>query len=66
MDRRSRVRKTEIALENGTALRFTVSAGVAELGPEEGMDSLLKRADDALYRAKAAGRDKALPAELLV
>jgi diguanylate cyclase (GGDEF)-like protein/PAS domain S-box-containing protein len=62
---RDRVRKSELSVE-GELLQFTVSAGVAELGPDEGMDSLLKRADDALYRAKAAGRDRALPAEALV
>jgi diguanylate cyclase (GGDEF)-like protein/PAS domain S-box-containing protein len=63
---RDRVRKSEIPLEDGTLIRFTVSAGVAELAPDEGIDSLLKRADAALYRAKAAGRDRALPAESMV
>lgn len=63
---RERVRRGEITLENGSVVRFTVSAGVAELAPDEGMDSLLKRADDALYRAKSAGRDRALAAEPVV
>jgi diguanylate cyclase (GGDEF)-like protein/PAS domain S-box-containing protein len=62
---RDRVRKSELSVE-GETLKFTVSAGVAELGPDESVDSLLKRADEALYRAKAAGRDRALPAEVLV
>lgn len=34
-----------------------VSLGVAELDPEGGFDSLLRAADQALYRAKNAGRD---------
>lgn len=40
------------------ALPITFSAGVAQHRPGESLDSLLKRADDALYRAKAAGRDR--------
>ena len=32
-------------------------AGLAESGPDESMASVVDRADKALYRAKAAGRD---------
>lgn len=41
-------------------LAFTASIGMACLDPDGAGDlvSLLKRADDALYRAKAAGRDR--------
>ena len=35
---------------------LTVSAGAAELRPDEDATSLFQRADDALYRAKAAGK----------
>lgn len=38
----------------------TISIGVACAGPRETMDSVLKRADEALYRAKEAGRDRAV------
>jgi diguanylate cyclase (GGDEF)-like protein/PAS domain S-box-containing protein len=38
-------------------LRLTASFGVAEASPEESIDDLLARADAALYRAKAEGRD---------
>ena len=43
----------------GIELRLTVSVGVAVL-PEDGTtpSSLIRAADDALYRAKAAGRDR--------
>ena len=40
------------------ALPLTFSAGVAQHRSGESLDSLLKRADDALYRAKTAGRDR--------
>jgi diguanylate cyclase (GGDEF)-like protein len=38
--------------------RLTVSIGVAERHPGEPVSGLLSRADGALYRAKAAGRDR--------
>lgn len=37
---------------------LTLSIGVAELGRGEDFDSLLRRADEALYRAKEAGKDR--------
>jgi diguanylate cyclase len=39
-------------------MQVTVSAGVATLRPDETPDTLLARADRALYRAKAQGRDR--------
>ncbi|MDQ2104951.1 diguanylate cyclase [Azospirillum isscasi] len=42
-----------------TGWRHTVSAGVAEWRAGETLDSLLQRADEALYRAKRDGRDRA-------
>lgn len=39
-------------------LPLTLSAGVAQLMAGEGMDGLLQRADEALYQAKAEGRDR--------
>ncbi len=40
----------------------TVSLGVAAFAPGDSVDSLLIRADNALYRAKNAGRDRAMAA----
>ncbi|WP_421786363.1 PleD family two-component system response regulator [Hyphobacterium sp.] len=44
--------------ENGGALDVTVSIGVAQILPGEDVDAVMRRADHALYRAKAAGRNK--------
>jgi len=40
-------------------IRLTASVGVSTLVPEQGMDptELIKLADEALYRAKDAGRN---------
>jgi diguanylate cyclase (GGDEF)-like protein len=38
------------------AERLEISAGVAELGPEDDATSLFQRVDEALYRSKAAGK----------
>lgn len=46
------------AVEAGNAMPFvTISIGVAEWAPGETSDSLLRRADEALYEAKRAGRN---------
>jgi diguanylate cyclase (GGDEF)-like protein/PAS domain S-box-containing protein len=57
---RERVGRTEVHAGAERVARFTISAGVAELGPGEAFDSLLARADEALYRAKAEGRNRTL------
>jgi diguanylate cyclase (GGDEF)-like protein len=46
------------AFSFGSGQPQSVSAGVAELGPADTADSLLRRADAALYRAKRDGRDR--------
>ncbi|UUX94876.1 diguanylate cyclase [Aquabacterium sp. J223] len=43
-------------------LALTLSAGVALADPGEPVDRLLERTDQALYRAKAGGRNTVLPA----
>ena len=42
--------------------QLTVSIGVAQHQVGEDSDSLFKRMDEALYRAKAAGRNRVLVA----
>lgn len=41
--------------------RLAFSAGVAGLKPQDSLDSLIDRADSAVYAAKRAGRDRVLP-----
>jgi diguanylate cyclase (GGDEF)-like protein len=53
-----RVRENVQNLSVGEAGRITVSAGVAELQPDEDAAAALVRADASLYRAKAAGRNR--------
>jgi diguanylate cyclase (GGDEF)-like protein len=48
-----------------TGMRVTMSAGVAALRESEGSDSLLARADTALYASKARGRNRISSAEPL-
>jgi two-component system, cell cycle response regulator len=47
---------------DGTPLRVTVSIGMATWEGDEPPELLLRRADDALYGAKAGGRDRAVSA----
>lgn len=57
-----KIRRAISSAETG-ALRISASLGVAERSPGEEFDALLRRADAALYRAKAEGRDRALAAD---
>lgn len=54
---RKDIPKTEYLSAHGP-LKVTASLGVASLKPRESAEQLLHRADEALYRAKAAGRNR--------
>lgn len=49
--------RCQIANARFDGLAVTISAGIAQYRPGDATDSLLARADDALYRAKQAGRN---------
>ncbi|MBV8492692.1 MAG: diguanylate cyclase, partial [Alphaproteobacteria bacterium] len=47
----------------GEKLRVTISVGLAITGyPEDTLEALLKRVDDALYAAKNGGRNRVVAA----
>lgn len=58
---RSRVGTEPIALDGHPPQAVTISVGVAA-DPVDGPVDLVQRADEALYAAKAAGRDRVVPA----
>jgi diguanylate cyclase (GGDEF)-like protein len=56
---RQRVAEQVMPLADGHSVRCTVSIGVARLrGEHDTLDTLMSRADQALYRAKTSGRNR--------
>ncbi len=53
----------ELALAAGAVPRFTASFGIADTGLSTSFEQLARMADDALYQAKSAGRDRAVVAK---
>ncbi len=60
---RQTIERLAVAAGGGQPLRCTVSVGVADAGPDDTFDTLINRADRAMYRAKAAGKNSVLHAE---
>ena len=54
---RQDVEKSEEFYE-GKSVPFTISNGISQKIPDDTLDSILKRADEALYEAKETGRNK--------
>ena len=55
---REGIAQARIDAPDGSALRCTVSIGMAELQPGQDLRDLLREADERLYRAKERGRDR--------
>jgi diguanylate cyclase (GGDEF)-like protein len=55
------VRQNEIDWE-GTTIAITMSFGVVEIGPDSSVDACIRLVDDAMYAAKARGRNQVVAA----
>ncbi|HPI75920.1 MAG TPA: diguanylate cyclase, partial [bacterium] len=55
---RSAVEKQPFTSVDGEPLNITVSLGLGAFPPAEDAESIVKAADEALYRAKESGRNR--------
>jgi diguanylate cyclase len=53
-----KIRATEVRIDNGRLLKVTVSIGLAEYDGHPDFEHMLKHADEKLYEAKHAGKDR--------
>ena len=60
---RSSIDGSGFELSDGTSVPVTVSIGIAQAHRGEALDALLRRADEALYAAKTAGRNQVQAAD---
>ncbi|MFH1990500.1 MAG: GGDEF domain-containing protein [Patescibacteria group bacterium] len=60
-DIRKKIEETTVEWE-GKTIKFTVSGGVASFTEAEDFDSLFKKSDEALYKAKQTGKNKIVKA----
>jgi two-component system cell cycle response regulator len=60
---RRKIAGERFTIEQGArSVEVTISVGIAGLGPSDSAASVIKRADQALYRAKREGRNRVVPA----
>ena len=59
---REKVEAQKVRGANNELVATTVSLGVAQFQPDDDADSLFKRADARLYKAKESGRNQVVPA----
>jgi two-component system, cell cycle response regulator len=59
---RRRIASEPFAIQKGArSIEVTISIGIAALGPNDNPAAIIKRADQALYRAKRDGRNRVVP-----
>lgn len=59
-----KIRKSVESSKFEKIIHLTVSIGVAQIEEDESTDELLKRADDALYKAKEGGKNRMIASSL--
>ena len=55
---RTIIENLQINIDDNNSFNFTISSGISQYKSEKTIDELLKNADDALYEAKDAGRNR--------
>ncbi len=59
LERLRQLTENEVVTVAGSRIRFTISAGIAQYGPDgETYESLIEVADSRMYRAKKEGRNR--------
>jgi two-component system cell cycle response regulator len=58
---REEIQQMSISSSVGETVPITASFGVAEFNAEDTIDTLIDRADQAMYEAKTAGRNRVMP-----
>ena len=54
------IREADLEMETGDAISVTLSTGIATFSPNDSPETIIARADAALYDAKNGGRDQVL------
>jgi diguanylate cyclase (GGDEF)-like protein len=52
-----------VTIDDGTELAITASFGVASMPPSTSAEDILAAADEALYAAKSAGRNRVVASD---
>jgi diguanylate cyclase (GGDEF)-like protein len=58
---REEIQRMKITNPAGEIVPITASFGVAEFNPDDTLDTLIDRADQAMYEAKTSGRNRVMP-----
>ncbi len=52
------IRENKLLLDDGQRIKLTASIGITSLKKDDTTDSIINRADDAMYKAKSTGRNR--------